>query len=151
VVVASGLVSRGIAFVRNDLAKLLRFAAVSVVTVPLGLALFWLLLQTDMRRWVANLIAVAISTIPNYLLNRAWVWNKGGAHSVSREIAPFWALAFLALALSTLAVWVVSKFNDADLVLLAVNFCVFGFLWLFKFFVIERFLFGKTAGAAAVA
>jgi len=145
VVVVSGPVSRLIAFVRNDLAKLLRFAAVSAVTVPLGMALLWLLLRADLQPFVANLIAVAVSTIPNYLLNRRWVWNKGGAHSVSREIAPFWALAFLGLLLSTVLVWIASRFTDLDIVFLAVNFCSFGVLWLFKFFVIERYLFGKTA------
>lgn len=137
-------VSGLIAFVRNDLAKLLRFAAVSAVTVPLGLALLWLLLRTNMREIWANALAVSISTIPNYLLNRWWVWNKDGAHSVRREIAPFWGLALLGLALSTLLVWIASWFTDIDLVFLAVNFASFGLLWLFKFFVIEKYLFGRA-------
>lgn len=141
-------VSGLIAFVRNDLAKLLRFAAVSAVTVPLGLALYWLFLQTDMRRFLANALAVSISTIPNYLLNRRWVWSKGGAHSIRREIAPFWALAFLALALSTLLAWITSWFTDNDLIFLAVNFATFGLMWLFKFFVIEKYLFGRIEETA---
>lgn len=135
-------------FVRNDLAKLLRFAAVSAVTVPLGLLLFWLLLQTNMGRVIANLLAVAISTIPNYLLNRRWVWSKGGTHSVRKEIAPFWALAFLGLVLSSIFVWIASAFTDVDVVLLGANFLAFGLLWLFKFFVIEKYLFGQTSSAA---
>lgn len=132
------------AFARTDLRKVLRFAAVSVVTVPLGMTLFWFFLQTDMAPVLANLIAVAISTIPNYLLNRYWVWNKRGRNSVSREIAPFWAMAFLGLAMSTLFVWVVGLFTDASPIFLAANFVAFGLVWVLKFFVIERYLFGSA-------
>ena len=32
-------------FVKSDLPKLMRFAAVSVVTVPLGLGLLWVFLE----------------------------------------------------------------------------------------------------------
>ena len=83
-----------IVFVKSDLAKLIRFAAVSVLTVPLGLALLWILLEVaNMRPVVANILAVSVLAIPNYILNRRWVWNKRGANSVRREIAPFWAMS----------------------------------------------------------
>ena len=80
--------------------------------------------------------------MPNYLLNRYWVWQKRGRNSVSREIAPFWAMAFLGLCLSTAAVWVAERFTDSDMVFLAVNVASFGIVWVMKFFVLERFLFG---------
>ena len=136
-------------FVRNDLGKLLRYAAVSVVTVPLGMALFWLFLQTDLAPVVANLIAVTIATMPNYLLNRYWVWNKRGPNSVAREVAPFWAMAFLGLIMSTLFVWVVGWFSDWSVAFLAANFVAFGLVWVLKFFVLERFLFGSRPAEVA--
>jgi len=129
-------------FVKSDLAKLIRFAAVSLVTVPLGMALFWVFLEVvDLQPAFANLVAVTLSTIPNYVLNRYWVWNKRGANSVRREIAPFWAIAFLGLLLSTALVALATRYTDESLAFLAVNFFAFGVLWVFKFFVLEKFLF----------
>lgn len=129
-------------FVKSDLAKLIRFAAVSLVTVPLGMALLWVFLEVDdLQPAFANLVAVTLSTIPNYILNRYWVWNKRGANSVRREIAPFWAIAFLGLLLSTALVALAARYTDESLVFLAVNFFAFGVLWVFKFFVLEKFLF----------
>lgn len=130
------------AIVRNDLAKLMRFAAVSLVTVPAGVVLLWLLLQTELRPFVANLLSVAIATVPNYWLNRTWVWRKRGRNSIRREIMPFWAMAFFGLCLSTVAVWIAERFTDADLVFVGVNVASFGVVWLAKFIVIERYLFG---------
>lgn len=135
------------AFVRDDLAKVLRFVAVSVITVPAGVFLLWVFLQTDMRPFVANVVAVAIATVPNYLLNRYWVWRKRGRNSISREIAPFWAMAFLGLCLSTGAVWIAERSTDSDPVFLVLNVVSFGVVWVVKFFVLERFLFGHDPNA----
>lgn len=134
-----------VGFVRRDFQKLFRFAMVSMVTVPLGMLLFWVFLRAELRPTVANLCAVTLSTIPNYVLNRYWVWNKRGPNSVSKEIAPFWAMAFLGLLLSTALVWLAGRFTDRAIVFLAVNFCAFGALWIFKFFVLERVLFASSA------
>ena len=132
-------------FVKSDLAKLLRFAAVSVVTVPLGqLLLLFFLEVADIRPFLANLTAVTIATVPNYLLNRYWVWNKRGTSSVRSEIMPFWGIALLGLVLSTVLVAIASQFTDRTIVFLAVNLCAFGALWVFKFFVLEKYLFGHT-------
>lgn len=139
-----GLVVSIIRFIRNDLGKILRFAMVSVFTVPLGMTLFWLFLQTDLAPPVANMIAVTITTIPNYLLNRYWVWRKMGTSGIGREIGPFWAIAFLGFLISTLFVWVAGRFTDNDLVFLAGNFIAYGMLWVLKFFVLEKYLFADA-------
>lgn len=132
-------------FVKSDLAKLIRYAAVAFVMVPVGLALFWVFLEVvELRPLVANLTATAIATVPNYILNRYWVWNKRGANSIKREIAPFWAMAFLGVLLSTIMVAIAEQFTDVSFVFLAVNFFSFGLVWVLKFFVLEKFLFGNT-------
>jgi len=133
-------------FIRADLPKLLRFAAVSVFTVPLGLFLTWLFL--DVLEWqpvVANIVAVGLATIPNYVLNRYWVWNKRSKNSVAREIAPFWLLALLGAFVSTVLVWIATFFTDATFAFLALQFCAFGAVWVLKFFVLEKYLFGADA------
>lgn len=137
-------------FVRSDLPKLMRYAAVSAISVPIGLALLWIFLEVvDLQPVIANLAAVALSTIPNYALNRYWVWNKRGAHSVRREIAPFWAMAFLGALLSSVLVALADLFTDASAVFLLANFMAFGMVWVFKFFLIEKYLFGGVHEAVA--
>lgn len=132
-------------FVKSDLAKLVRYAAVAFIMVPIGLALFWVFLEViELRPILANVAATAIATVPNYILNRYWVWNKRGANSVKREIAPFWAMAFLGVLVSTVAVAIAEQFTDISFVFLAVNFCAFGLVWVLKFFVLEKYLFGNT-------
>ena len=98
-----------------------------------------------MRPVVANILAVSVLAIPNYILNRRWVWNKRGANSVRREIAPFWAMSFLGALLSTAFVAIADRFTDASLVFLAANLCAFGIVWVLKFFVLEKYLFGPAA------
>jgi len=135
-----------LAFVKNDLAKIIRFTAVSAITVPLGLALLWIFLEVaGWRPLVANIVAVVIATIPNYLLNRYWVWNKRGKNSVTRELAPYWIMAVLGAFLSTLLIWIVDQFTDASLAFLAANFVAFGLVWVLKFFVLEKYLFGSDS------
>ncbi len=130
-------------FVKTDLAKLMRFAAVSAVTVPLGLLLLWVFLEVvEMRPVVANIVSVTLSTIPNYILNRYWVWNKRDINSFSREVAPFWAMALLGAFLSSVLVAIADVFTDLSFVFLAANFCAFGVVWVLKFFVLEKYLFG---------
>lgn len=144
-------VSSLIDFVRTDLTKLIRYAAVSLVTVPIGLLLFFLLLQTDLNPVVANLVATGVSSIPNYVLNRYWVWNKRGANSIRREIAPFWLMVALGVVLSTIFVAIASSFTEIELVLLAAQFVAFGLVWLLKFFVLETYLFGPRSEPSQVA
>lgn len=130
--------------VRSDLVKVFRYAAVSLITVPIGTLLLWLFLRADIKPVIATVMSFVLATIPNYLLNRYWVWNKTSSNSVKREIVPFCLLALLGLALSTLLVAIADQFTDATLVFLIVNICAFGIVWLMKFFVLEQYLFGDT-------
>jgi GtrA-like protein len=51
----------------------------------------------------ANVIACAVAAVPSFHLNRSWAWGRRGRSRLLREVAPFWALAFLGLAFSTWA------------------------------------------------
>jgi len=131
-------------FVKADLPKLLRYVAVSVITVPLGTILLWVFLRSDMKPVLAAIASFVLATIPNYLLNRYWVWNKRSANSVRSEVVPFFILALMGLILSTIFVAVADIFTDADIVFLALNFMAFGIVWVFKFFVLEKYLFADA-------
>lgn len=143
------VITSAIEFVRKDLKKILRFAMVSGFTVPLGMFLLWLFLQTSLDEVAANICAVTLSTIPNYILNRYWVWNKRSRNSLRGEVLPFWIMAFAGLVLSSLLVAIARVFTNLDIVFLAMNFFAFGVLWLVKFFVLEQYLFGGLQDGAA--
>jgi putative flippase GtrA len=114
---------------------------VSVIGVLVTEALLVGFLAADIEPWISNVLAVSIASLPAYLLNRAWVWNKSGAHSFKREVAPFWGMSLLGLALSTIAIVIVSNYSKATVVIAFTNLAAFGVLWVAKFVVLEKLLF----------
>jgi putative flippase GtrA len=89
----------------------------------------------------SNIIAVAAGTIPSYELNRTWVWGKSGKSHLWKEVVPFWSLAFLGLALSTVTVAIVEDHNDSTIAIAAANLAAFGVLWVGKFLLLHYVLF----------
>lgn len=130
-------------------AKLFRYCGVSACNVVLGqglLALFYSVL--DWRAWVANLAAVAISAGPAYWMSRYWVWEQSGAHDVTREIAPFWGMALLGLAISTgTTAFADARWGSGVAVQLA-SIAAFGMVWVLKFFVLEHVLWKQPSEAS---
>ena len=53
-------------------------------------------------------------------------------------------MAFLGLFLSVAFVAAADVFTDLSVVFLAANFMAFGAVWIFKFVVLEKYLFGNT-------
>ena len=93
--------------------KALRYSAVSVVGVVITQTLLVLLAGIlNITPVVANLIAVTTSAIPVFLLNKRWVWGKGGRARVRREVLPFWALTLLGLVISTVLVAIAHEYSD---------------------------------------
>jgi putative flippase GtrA len=122
--------------------KALRYSMVSLCGVAVTQVLILVFYAgLEWPAWVSNFIAVMISSVPAYLLNRAWVWNKRDAHSFSREVAPFWGMALLGLVLSTIAVAIVSNYTDAAIFVSLTNIAAFGVLWVAKFVILEKVLF----------
>ncbi len=134
---------------RPVIAKLVKYSAASVSGVVTSqVTLVFCLVVVDLSAATSNIIAVTLGAIPNYLINRAWTFNKRGAHSFTREVLPFWLMAVLGLVLSTFAVaWADTRFDGNILVLSAANIGSFGVLWVAKFFVLERLLFVPLAHA----
>jgi putative flippase GtrA len=130
--------------VARDLAGLrqVRFVMVSAVSVPFSQAVFFLCKEVfELHEIVSNLIAVTLSCIPSYLLNRYWVWGKRGRNHFWREVFPFWAMAALGLVLSTIFVWFVDQRTDVTVFLMAANLSAFGLLYIVKFLLLDRVLF----------
>jgi putative flippase GtrA len=122
--------------------KAAKYLAVSVFNVLFGQGL--LVLASAGFGWSnvpSNLFAVSISAFPAYVLSRRWIWQKKGNNHFWKEVVPFWAMAFLGLALSTLFVWIAERWSHSTLVLMIANLTAFGLLWVAKFFVLDKLLF----------
>lgn len=129
-------------------AKLFRYCGVSVVNVIVGqglLALFYS--GAGLPAWAANVLAVCISAGPAYWMSRHWVWGQSGTHSVRNEIAPFWGMALLGLAVSTVATAYADHRWGSGLAVQAASIASFGLVWFFKFFVLEHILWKEPHAA----
>lgn len=123
--------------------KPVRYSMVSAIAVFCSqTTLLLCTLAFDMEPVPANVVAVAVGSVPSYLLNRIWVWGRRGNHHFLREVLPFWLMAFLGLGFSTLLVHLASLWSDAPLVINAANLTAFGSLWVVKYFVLDNVLFG---------
>jgi len=126
----------------------LKYSAVSVISVAINLVL--LVFAFGVLGWSAapaNIFAVGVSAIPSYYLNRAWAWQKRGKSHFLKEVVPFWALAFLGLVVSTIAVHFVGnnikQYHHAvqTLIVAATNIGAFGILWVGKFIIFNELMF----------
>ncbi len=134
----------------NRLAQWFRYGAVSLISTSISLTVLGVLVATNTvpAGW-ANVIATAVGTVPSFELNRRWVWKKTGKRSMRGEVGPFWALSFIGLGLSTLAVtaaaaWAANAGVDSTvrtLVIEAANVAAFGTLWIVQFVILDRLLF----------
>lgn len=122
--------------------KFNRYIAVSVISASLGqFLLFFLFRVCDIDAIISNLLSVSISTIPNYLLNRFWVWKITRPHDVRREIFPYWLIAFAGLGLSTLFVFIANQLWSSWYWINVSNIVAYGILWVIKFVILDRYLF----------
>ena len=123
--------------------KLIRFSAVSMMVVPVAQVLL-IVFQVGfgLSGVLSNFLTVTLTTIPAYLLNRAWVWGKRDRHRLTTEVLPFWAMALIGLVLSTILVAWVESWTSAPLAVNAANLFAFGTIWAVKFVVLDRIMFG---------
>ena len=122
--------------------RIVRFAGVSVVGVVITQAL--LILFKGGFDWAgvpANIAATTLSAIPIFLMNRKWVWGVTRAHSVSREIVPFWTYTLIGLGVSTAFVAFADEQWGSTFAVSMANLTGWAVLWLGKFVLLERYLF----------
>jgi putative flippase GtrA len=142
----------------RHLAQLVRYAAVSAIATSVSLTILGTLVATRAvtAGW-ANVIAAAVATVPSFELNRRWVWSKRGRRSLLKEAAPYFALTFAGLGLSTLAVSTATGAASAHhvgtagrtVVAMFANLSGFGTVWIVQYVVLDRVLFRRPAGVPA--
>lgn len=125
-------------------AKLLRYSAVSVV----GIVVSQLVLVTcygllDMSGITSNVVAVSVSAVPAFVLNKRWVWGHNTRTHFRREVLPFWVFTLAGLLLSTVFVGWVDSWTEATLLVSAASLSGFGVLWIAKFLFLEKVMFGE--------
>ncbi len=134
--------------------KAFRYMVTSGVSVVVGQVTLFVLYGV-FRKFSAtssNVIATGVSAVPAYYMNRNWAWGKSGKSHFWKEVFPFWALAFLGLAVSLVTVSFADKFAKSHSfshlgAALAVNFAslfAFGVLWVGKYFIFNRFMFSGS-------
>ncbi len=131
------------AHVMDNWPRLLRYGGTSAVGVVLGQTI--LRVCYDLFGWsglVSNLVAFLIANIPVYHLNRSWVWDRYGRSRWGREVLPFWLVSLAGLALSSLTVGLVDAVTNNGWFISAASVGAFGTVWLVKYAVCDRYLFG---------
>ncbi|WP_419929760.1 GtrA family protein [Candidatus Poriferisocius sp.] len=131
------------AHVTDNWQRLLRYCGTSAVGVVLGQTI--LRVCYDLLGWsglVSNLVAFIIANIPVYFLYRGWVWDSDGPTRWGRVVLPFWLVSLAGLALSSLAVGLVDAATDNGWYITAASVGAFGTVWLVKYAVCDRYLFG---------
>jgi len=123
-------------------AKYFRYAAVSVVAVAFTQGTLVLCYSGfDWSGWASNVVAVSVGAVPSYVLNRYWVWSKHTRNVFWREVAPFWGMALIGLAFSTLLVYFADQWWETTYAASLANLFAFGCLWILKYLVLDQVLF----------
>jgi putative flippase GtrA len=132
-------VDRLIAPLPTTLQKLVRYSVASGTGVCSYLVILIIINGIlGMPDQLSNVIAVAISAIPNYLVNRTWTWKQTGKNRLWGEIVPFWTMAFLGFVLSIFFVNYASDRWGTTLAIAAANISAFGVLWLARFLILDK-------------
>jgi putative flippase GtrA len=131
--------------------KLTRYTLASAICFGITQAVL-LLTFGVLRLWsavVCNVVATAVATVPSYYLNRAWAWGQRGRSHLTREVLPFWALAFAGLSLSMWSVGITERHAHdltsshalVTLLVLVANAGSWGVIWVGKFLIFNHLMF----------
>jgi putative flippase GtrA len=128
--------------------KLVRYTAVSAISALTSLVLLTLIYGV-FRLWDALasvLVANVLAGIPSYLLNRQWVWQKGGRSHLWREVLPFWVVSLTGIGFSLFAASVARDVANAHhlahfprtVLVVGANVSAFAIVWVLKFLILNR-------------
>ncbi len=134
-----------------------RYVLVSVVSVVAGQVV--LVLCFGLARLSAetsNLVAFVAGGLVSYVLHRRWTWRRSGRSRVLHEVIPFWSIAIVGLVVSTLAVGVAEDIASRNvgsraaqtLIVMSASLAAYGVVWIVKFIVLDRYLFGAKGSPA---
>jgi putative flippase GtrA len=128
--------------------QLFRYIMVSVVSTAVSFGVLAIVFGA-LHLWDeigSTVFANVVATVPNYYLNRAWVWGKTGRSHLMKEIVPFWVMSGLGIVVSIGGAAVARHIGiehhlshfDQTLVVLTANVVSFGVFWFLKYLVFNR-------------
>lgn len=132
--------------------KQLRYAAVSVVFVPLGqLGVQVLKWGFDVHEVLAVLITACILTIPNYLANKYVVWRDKSKDKRATEVTVFWLAAILGTGFAMGFVFIAGKLVPESkgevahaAAIFAAQLLGYGIVWVARYLFLDRLIFKAT-------
>ena len=125
--------------------KALRYCGVSAVNVTVAVSV--LSICHGLLGWPAvgaNLAAWMVSTVPAYVLSRAWVWQRSGPHRLGGEVLTFWIVALVGLVLSSIAVRTVEEFTSETVFVVFGNLAAYGTVWVAKYVFLDRVMWPRA-------
>ena len=137
-----------------EVRRFARYASVSAISTVTTLSVLGVLVGVvEFPSTWANVVAVAIGTVPSFFLNRRWVWGYHGPRSLWRQALPYGVLSSAGLFLSTVSVHLAAEATAGSPRLVhtgaveLANFGSYGVLWLVQFVLCDRVLFNKRRSA----
>jgi putative flippase GtrA len=140
--------------------RVVRYGLVSAVSAVIAFTILTLVYGV-LQLWTevpSALFSNVLATIPNYYLNRRWVWGKSGRSHLWREVVPFWVMSITGIVLALLTASVAHSFSDSHnlshvartVVIVGANTAAFGILWVLKFFILNRLFQSLPAPATEI-
>jgi putative flippase GtrA len=131
--------------------KAIRYSMVSVVSVGIHqIVLITGHAFAGMSGIAANVLAASVASVPAFMLNKRWVWNRLDRTSFHRQVLPFWGFTIAGLLLSTAFVAVADALTTSTLVVSAASIAGFGVLWVAKFLFLDEIMFRASGEAGPV-
>jgi putative flippase GtrA len=98
---------------------------------------------------VASVLAFLAGAIPNYFLNRSWVWKRRGRIEIRDELVPYILVSAASLIIAALVTTIASGIappgHAAQTLFVAVAYFVtYAALFVAKFAVYHRFIFAES-------
>jgi len=128
--------------------KLVRYTLVSGISALFAFSLLTLVYGV-LQLWSevpSALFCNIVSTVPNYILNRRWVWGKTGRSHLWREVVPFWVMSITGIVLALFTAALARNFSNTHnldhlartIVIVGANTAAFGVLWILKYLILNR-------------
>lgn len=133
----------------NHASKFLRYSGAAVFNIALGQSLLRLF-DARYPGWLANVLAVLISSAPAFYLNKRFVWKRTGRANVRSEMLPFFAMNLAGLLLSTGAVFIAERIWGSGVAVHGASLAAWGALWVLKYALLDRVLFNDPEPAVPV-
>ena len=136
--------------------KQIRYAAISIVFVPIGQILIQVLAATvfkgDKNNFTyASLTCAAILTVPNFFANKYLVWKEASQDNLRTQVVVFWVAAMLGVGVATSLTWIVEQQvhgRVSGAVEAIAVFCAqilgFGIVWIGRYLILDKWIFKAT-------